>query len=43
MYDPYCIDTVLKANAGKVVKGYVFGGVYSVPQSTMDAAIEAVK
>lgn len=42
-YDPYCIDTVLKANAGKVVKGYVFGGVYSVPQSTMDAAIEAVK
>lgn len=40
-YDPFVIDDVVKKNAGKIKRVFVFGGEAVVPASTLDAARKA--
>lgn len=42
-YDPYCIDNFITANKASINNVYVFGGVNSVPDSTVEAIDNALK
>ncbi|WP_164470985.1 cell wall-binding repeat-containing protein [Gordonibacter sp. Marseille-P4307] len=40
-YDPFVIDDVVKKNADKIKRAFVFGGEAAVPASTLEAARKA--